>query len=224
MSFSSNWKKIEKKVNKADAAKKKQYIAPKQSAKYSRTTVHDLVIPGQSEITRIIALDCEMVGAGEGGKRDVLARVSIVNSFGNVLLDEYIVPEETIVDYRTEVSGIRPNHLASGKPYKEVRNRVRDIISKRIIVGHGLETDLKALQLKVSKKFLRDSAHYKPLLKDNMKPRSLSYLCERILGLGIQKGEHDSVEDARASLLLYKKLKVQWEKDINAKKLARLGE
>ena len=33
-------------------------------------------------------------------------------------------------------------------------------------------------------------------------------------GLEIQKGEHSSVDDARAALLLYKKFAKQWEREV----------
>ncbi|KAJ1533275.1 3'-5' exonuclease, partial [Nowakowskiella sp. JEL0078] len=60
---------------------------------------------------RYVALDCEMVGVGPGGFQSVLARVSIVNMYGHVLLDRYVKPLEQVVDYRTAVSGITPGNL-----------------------------------------------------------------------------------------------------------------
>ncbi len=63
--------------------------------------------------TKCIAMDCEMVGAG-GNKKDqydMLARCSIVNAHGAVLYDKYVSPKDNIVDYRTHVSGITPQHL-----------------------------------------------------------------------------------------------------------------
>lgn len=38
----------------------------------------------------MVAMDCEMVGVGPNGTRSVLARVSIVDSEGKVLLDKHL--------------------------------------------------------------------------------------------------------------------------------------
>jgi hypothetical protein len=38
-----------------------------------------------------------------------------VNSFGNVVYDEYVRTVERIVDYRTRISGIRPKHMNKGR-------------------------------------------------------------------------------------------------------------
>lgn len=59
-------------------------------------------------------MDCEMVGTGPDGVDSILARVSIVNQFGHALLDKYVKPRETVTDYRTHVSGIRPSDLTAG--------------------------------------------------------------------------------------------------------------
>ncbi|VDM33840.1 unnamed protein product [Hydatigera taeniaeformis] len=71
-----------------------------------------------SGVTRIMALDCEFVGVGFEGKDDALARVSIVNQFGHVILDVYVRPLERITNYRTNVSGITPYHMRKGGPAK----------------------------------------------------------------------------------------------------------
>ena len=55
------------------------------------------------KITRAVAIDCEMVGVGENGKDSVLARVSLVNQFSDCIYDKYVMPTETVTDYRTKV-------------------------------------------------------------------------------------------------------------------------
>jgi len=56
-----------------------------------------------------------MVGVGIDGEESSLARVSIVNYHGAVLLDEVVKQRERVVDYRTEWSGIRPGDMVNGK-------------------------------------------------------------------------------------------------------------
>ena len=63
---------------------------------------------------KYLAVDCEMVGVGIEGTESVLARVSLVNFYGYVLLDTIVRPRERVVDYRTEYSGIRPSDMVSG--------------------------------------------------------------------------------------------------------------
>lgn len=63
---------------------------------------------------RYLAIDCEMVGVGPGGQENALARVSIVNYYGTVILDEFVRPKEAVTDYRTFVSGITPKLLEKG--------------------------------------------------------------------------------------------------------------
>ncbi len=49
---------------------------------------------------------------------------------------------------------------------------------------------------------IRDTAHCKMLCP--VRPLSLKQLARQHCGLEIQRGEHDSVEDARAALMVYK--------------------
>lgn len=56
-----------------------------------------------------------MVGTGPGGADSMLARVSIVNSFGDTVYDTFVAPKEKVTDYRTEVSGVRPSDLKNGE-------------------------------------------------------------------------------------------------------------
>jgi len=56
-----------------------------------------------------------MVGVGIDGEESSLARVSVVNYHGVVLLDEVVKQRERVVDFRTEWSGIRPGDMVNGK-------------------------------------------------------------------------------------------------------------
>lgn len=94
-------------------------------------------------IGKIVALDCEMVGVGPDGVESALARVTLVNFHGAVILDMYVKPQEAVTDYRTAVSGISPKHLKNAHAFKDVQKAVADIIKDRLLVGHALNNDLQ---------------------------------------------------------------------------------
>lgn len=48
-------------------------------------------------VTKILGMDCEMVGVGTDGVDSILARVSIVNHFGNLLYDKFVAPREKVI-------------------------------------------------------------------------------------------------------------------------------
>mmetsp|Transcript_10192 Transcript_10192/g.15296 ORF Transcript_10192/g.15296 Transcript_10192/m.15296 type:complete len:567 (-) Transcript_10192:41-1741(-) len=116
----------------------------------------------KEERNSIVALDCEMVGVGEHGERSALARVSIVNWDYDVLLDTYVKVDEPVTDYRTFVSGVRDKDIQSDKAMDlhVCRNMVLKILKGRILVGHGLENDLGALNITHPKCDTRDTAYY----------------------------------------------------------------
>ena len=67
-----------------------------------------------------------------------------------------------MTDYRTAVSGVRPEDLAEAPEFKEVQAEVAEIIKDRVLVGHALHHDLKVLFLDHPKKLIRDTSKYKP--------------------------------------------------------------
>jgi RNA exonuclease 4 len=115
---------------------------------------------------RYIAVDCEMVGVGLN-RVSSLARVSLVNYHGEVILDEYVKQRENVTDYRTPWSGIRKSDLINGmslvvldtigidnnssiaKPFDEVQQRVNDLLRGRILIGHAVHHDLQVLVMSV---------------------------------------------------------------------------
>lgn len=75
--------------------------------------------------TMVVALDCEMVGTGPGGRCSELARCSILDYHGNVLYDKYVRPCQPVTDYRTRWSGIQRHHLHDATPFAQAREEVR---------------------------------------------------------------------------------------------------
>lgn len=75
--------------------------------------------------SKMVAIDCEMVGTGPGGRNSDLARCSVVGYDGDVIYDRYIRPLSPITNYRTRWSGIRRHHMAHAVPFKVAQKEVR---------------------------------------------------------------------------------------------------
>jgi RNA exonuclease 4 len=169
-------------------------------------------------------MDCEMVGVGPNPDNDsVLARVSVVNFNGDQVYDSYVRPKEMVTDWRTHVSGIAPKHMVEARTFEQVQKEVAEIMKDRILVGHAVSNDLDALLLSHSKRDIRDTSKHLPYRKiaGGGSPR-LKMLAEEFLGLKIQDGAHSSVEDARATMALYRREKDAFEREHLKKWPARM--
>ncbi|CAL9734726.1 RNA exonuclease 4 [Monosporozyma servazzii] len=167
-----------------------------------------------TDIGKYVAIDCEFVGVGPEGKDHALARISMTNYYGHIILDEFVKPREKVVDWRTHVSGIKPEHMRNAIQFKQAQKKCADIIKGRILVGHALKHDLDALLLSHPRGMIRDTARHLPFRQKYAKGKSpsLKKLTKEVLKIEIQDGEHSSVEDARATMLLYKSDKGEFEK------------
>ena len=167
------------------------------------------------EVGKYIAIDCEMVGVGPAPDSDsVLARVSIVDFNGDQVYDSFVRPKEMVTDWRTHVSGITAKHMVGARTFEQVQKDVSGILDGRVVVGHAVKNDLAALLIGHPKREIRDTSRYPPYRKARAgrSPR-LKVLAEEFLGLTIQEGAHSSVEDARATMLLYRRDKAGFEKE-----------
>ena len=164
---------------------------------------------------KYIAIDCEMVGVGPNpDDSSVLARVSIVNYHGHQLYDSFVAPKEAVTDYRTFVSGITEQLLAQARTLEEVLMDVAGLLEGRILVGHGIRNDLDAIMLGHPRRDIRDTSRHPPFRQlAGGKTPSLKKLAREVLGVDIQGGEHSSVEDARATMLLLRREKKGFERE-----------
>ncbi|KAI1000294.1 hypothetical protein K3495_g7900 [Podosphaera aphanis] len=163
------------------------------------------------EIGKYVALDCEMVGVGgKGNESSVLARISIVNFHGLLIYDTFVKPMEVVTNWRTKVSGVSAADMETAREFKEVQKHVASIIKDKIVVGHALCNDFAALQLRHPKKYMRDTSTFSGFTKHTYgrsRTPALRNLARTILGLDIQGGEHSSIEDARVTMLIFKRHK-----------------
>ncbi|KAJ3219526.1 3'-5' exonuclease [Dinochytrium kinnereticum] len=174
-------------------------------------------------VGRYLAIDCEMVGAGSNGTQSLLARISIVNYHGHVIMDEFVIPTEPVTDYRTNVSGITPALVdpstnPNAKPFHYIQAEVSRLIKDKIVVGHALKNDFDVLLLSHPRNLTRDTSLFKPFraFAKGRNP-SLKVLAKKVLNLDIQGGQHSSVEDSRVTMLLYKKVKAEWDVSLQKK-------
>ncbi|XP_061290095.1 RNA exonuclease 4 isoform X3 [Bos javanicus] len=117
---------------------------------------------------------------------------------------------------RSGKRGSRPPPRLQPRPPREefevVQREVAELLKGRILVGHALHNDLKALFLGHPKKKIRDTQKYKPFRTQVKSGRpSLKLLAERILGIQVQQAEHCSVQDAQVAMRLYVLVKRDWE-------------
>lgn len=164
---------------------------------------------------KYVAMDCEFVGVGSEGLQHALARVSLVNYNGQVLLDKYVRPRERIVDYRTAISGVKPEHMKAATEFQVAQLEVANLLANRTVVGHGLVNDFKVLMLSHPRKMIRDTSKLRKFRSISCgKTPSLKRLAKEVLGVEIHAGAHDSVDDARVAMLLYRSCKDEWENSL----------
>ncbi|KKA19936.1 RNH70 is involved in DNA replication and RNA processing [Rasamsonia emersonii CBS 393.64] len=162
-----------------------------------------------AEIGKYLAIDCEMVGVGPNPEEDsALARV----------YDSFVRPKEKVTDWRTHVSGVSPKDMANARSLEEVQKDVAEIIEGKILIGHAVRNDLEALLLSHPKRDIRDTSRHPPYRKlTGGGSPPLRVLAAELLGLKIQEGAHSSVEDARATMLLFRRDKESFDRE-HAKK------
>ena len=171
-----------------------------------------------------VAVTHEVSRPGPRGKpvvvkpaRLALARVSCLRGDrgpleGVPFIDSYVQPSEPVVDYLTRFSGLVAHDFMDGvghhiETMKATYLKLRQLIDAGcVFVGHGLKTDFEIINVVVPPDQIRDTVHL--FYDENAKRRlSLRFLAWHLLGeqmVNRMQDKHDSIEDARVALHLYK--------------------
>ena len=105
----------------------------------------------------------------------------------------------------------------------ECRERVAQLLKGKVLVGHALSNDLQALLITHPKNDIRDTAKYRPFQRlvggTKWRPRKLRDLVQENLDMTIQQeGQaHDSTIDAKATMLLFRSVREEWERELEEK-------
>lgn len=173
--------------------------------------------PSMPSRNSYIAVDCEMVSTTGGSE---VARVVLVDWKGRIVLDTFVKTSRPVTDYLTFISGIVEADLNEAPDFASVRQQVSSAIYGKILVGHGLENDLAALQMQHPWWLTRDTAYYQPFMQRReyngesmFVPRRLKDLCKEKLNKDIQLfgKAHCPTEDAQSALDIYKTHRPRWE-------------
>ncbi|KAG7086554.1 hypothetical protein E1B28_002503 [Marasmius oreades] len=176
----------------------------------------------------LIAIDAEFVQMqqedtefkSDGTKKVIrparlsLARVSVLRGDGPEqglpFIDDHIHTSEAIVNYLTEFSGIQFGDLDPIQspytltPLKVVYKKLRLLVDRGcIFVGHGLSKDFRIINIFIPPERVIDTVDLY-FLKARQRRLSLRFLVWFVLDEHIQTDTHDSIEDARSTLNLYK--------------------
>ncbi|KAF2902826.1 hypothetical protein ILUMI_03362 [Ignelater luminosus] len=153
----------------------------------------------------VFALDCEMCYTTKGLE---LTRVTIVNSELKTVYETLVKPLNTIIDYNTRFSGITEEQMnRTATSILQVQANILHLCnSNTILIGHSLESDMKAL--KIIHNTIVDTSVLFPHKFGLPHKRALRDLAREFLKKIIQNdiSGHDSAEDALTCMEL-----VQWK-------------
>ncbi|GMS89518.1 hypothetical protein PENTCL1PPCAC_11693, partial [Pristionchus entomophagus] len=161
----------------------------------------------------IVGIDAEFISMSKDGSKKCVGRVSVVDESGEqIIMDDYIagIDGEIVHDYLTQYSGITEHDLCKQRSKKHLTTlkasytKLLHLIERGVIfVGHALFNDFSMLNIHVPSDQVRDTVQLFRLPQQRL--ISLQFLAFHLLDLKIQESTHDSVEDARVSLQLFRK-------------------
>ncbi|KAK8210676.1 ubiquitin carboxyl-terminal hydrolase-domain-containing protein [Phyllosticta capitalensis] len=168
-----------------------------------------------------VSLQREEIEVSASGQRETirpsrlgLARVSVLRGDGPdegaPFIDDYIAINEPIVDYLTAYSGISPGDLDRSTSkhalvgLKVAYKKLWLLLNLGcVFIGHGLPKDFRTINIHVPRPQVVDTVdlYY---IATRQRKLSLRFLAWIVLQEDVQATTHDSVEDARTALKLWK--------------------
>jgi DNA polymerase-3 subunit alpha (Gram-positive type) len=161
-----------------------------------------------------VCLDLETTGLNP--KRDKIIEVGVVKVEHNVITEEWetlVHPGRRLEERIVELTGIHDEQLADAPGMEEVLPGLLDFIGDHVLLGHSILFDYSFVKkaavdqrckfekqgidtLKIARKYLPE-----------LESRSLGFLCSYY---GIEHHAHRALQDAQATVELYRKLAEQF--------------
>lgn len=168
-------------------------------------------------------LNCELVSIGHDSS--AVARVTMINWDGEVVLDTFVQVPVPVTDFRD--TGISPELISSSNrhamSFAKVRLTVHQILKGKILIGYNLQEHLTALGLSHPHSDIRDAVRFKMFQYEEIDGVTGQRIVVRrsLLDLSCEflNREHDyenevflsPIESCTVSLDLYKRFRQQWE-------------
>lgn len=169
--------------------------------------------PNYELLTEKVFLDCEMLltaATFNSKHKQVLARASLINDKGELIYDICVEHQMgNIIPSGLKWAGLTRNHIQpafGALPFSKVKENLRGLLRDRILVGHALHNDTRALEINQSWELRgkRDTQTYSGFRRYGRITPGLAFLSELLLDQTIQSSFHCSIEDAKATRQLYK--------------------
>ncbi|RDX56142.1 hypothetical protein OH76DRAFT_599171 [Lentinus brumalis] len=171
--------------------------------------------PRASLPERYVAAQAQYVYYGIVSRLPMVARVTLTDYRGRVLLDSFVRPTQPVCDYRAETTGLQPHHLAEAPVFIEVQRQVASIIRDKILVGYALWEFLSVMGLAHPAINTRDTALFMSFRRTlGVQPNvqiALKDLVKHFMGRDIEDHGDIPVERARAALDLFRSCEQIWE-------------
>ena len=107
-----------------------------------------------SDSKRYLAIDVECVATGTRHDELDVCLVAVVDVNEEVIFNRKVKPEKRIVNYLTPLTGLQPGDLDDGERLSVVLRDVKALLGPDVVVvGQGLKSDIKWLQLEQGKDY-----------------------------------------------------------------------
>ncbi|KAA1468546.1 hypothetical protein DENSPDRAFT_814893 [Dentipellis sp. KUC8613] len=191
-------------------------LADLSSAKSQPTMISPTSRKPAHDASRILAVHSQTVMTGPAADIPMVARVSITDYRGNVVLDTFVKPSLPVADYRSLVTGLDSHYLEKAPDFTTVQRQVATLLHGRIIVGYSLWNFLSVIGVPHPAADTRDVALFLPF-RQSLGSRGalpLEVLVNRLMGRNIGHNYEHPLENARASLDLFRSSEHIWESAI----------
>ncbi|CAG7837744.1 unnamed protein product [Allacma fusca] len=135
-----------------------------------------------------------------------------------VTYEKLIIPTDGISDFRTSYHGITPEMVSErGIPFSVARNNISLLLRNKMVVGYDLQASLKTMLLDdlIPRDMWRDTATARLFRMEKEVDGQIVYtklklreIALKHLQMKMPGGDlHDCIEDAKISMMLYRKYK-----------------